>query len=296
MSSRFKRSIAGCQFSYPISGLYIDMKARAKRLLERIRKWVDGVSDTSIPEPKPRPPAEELLVEISRKIDAVMYNELLRTPNGPTQLPGRFIVLFNRESCKSWTVGKRKAFEQTLTNIVSERARQLSKPAPLAVESFIIQLIEDSNLDDGEIRVEAVWDDGSGVPAGTELTGPHSRAETSILRVPTTQTFAVEVWQGKKRLTSFSFAKAEITIGRGSESEAVDVPIRGYQEVSRTHATLKFEEKTNTFWLIARGRNPTLVSGQRITANQPVQITSKDKIEISRLTLYIKPTIDAAKG
>jgi hypothetical protein len=261
--------------------------------LENIRKWVDGVPEVSMPEPKPRYPAEEFLVQIAREIDVVMQRELWRTPNGPTQLPSRFIVLFNSEAGKKWVEPKRKAFEQTLINIISERARELSKNAPLAVKSFDVELREDNTIDDSEIKVDPLWDDHE------QETTPHTASKEShkepnetTLRIPTTETFTVEVWHGNNKVANYPFAKSEITIGRGSHSDPVDLPINGYQDVSRVHAILKMDEATNTFWITAKGRNPTLVSGQKISINKPVQITSRDRVEISSFILHLQPTDD----
>jgi hypothetical protein len=265
--------------------------------LENIRKWVDGVSEVSMPEPKPRYPAEEFLVMISREIDAVMQRELWRTPNGPTQLPSRFIVFFSGETGKTWVGPKRKAFEQTLINIISERARELSKNAPLAVKSFAVELREDNILNAGDIKVDPIWDEHE--PEALPPTAPkelQQGAMETTLYIPTIETFAVEVWQSNNKIANFPFAKSEIAIGRGSQSDPVDLAINGYQDVSRVHAILKMDEETNTFWLTAKGRNPTLVSGKKISINKPVQITSRDKIEISNFILRLRPTNDKEVG
>jgi hypothetical protein len=260
------------------------------RLLESIRKWIDGVSQLSIPESTPRFPAEEFLVKLSREIDAVMKKEIWRSPEGPTYLPGKFIVFLNSEADKEWRGPKRQALEQTLINILSERARALSGKAPLAVESFAVELRVDGTLKKDEIRVQSVWDDSNPeatVPISSKYLegGP----EETIVHIPTTEIFTIEVWRGKSKIANFPFAKSEITIGRGSQTTAVDLPIKGDPEVSRVHAILKLDDETQSFWLTAKGRNPTLVANQQVRVNKAIQVTTKDKIEISSFTLRIQP-------
>jgi hypothetical protein len=270
------------------------------RLLETIRKWIDGVSPT-VPEPESRFPAEEFLVKVSREIDAVMKQEIWRSPDGPTYLPGQFIVFLNTEADKNWKGPKRQALEQTLINILSERARALSGKSPLAVESFTVELRVDGTLKKDEIRVQPIWDDND-KDATKRISSKYLQGgtEDTIVHVPTTEFFTVEVWQGGSKLADFPFAKSEITIGRGSQSTPVDLPIKGDPEVSRVHAILKVDESKN-FWLTAKGRNPTLVGGRAISLNKPAQITPTDKIGISTFTLRIQPSgkkksVSAPKG
>ena len=57
--------------------------------------------------------------------------------------------------------------------------------------------------------------------------------------------------------------KNEITIGRGSRSISVDLPIKGDPEVSRVHAVFS-RDNEGRYWLVAKGRNPTLVNGKEL--------------------------------
>jgi len=52
----------------------------------------------------------------------------------------------------------------------------------------------------------------------------------------------MELWREGVRPVSRQDYKAEITIGRGSRSVKVDVPLKGDPEISRVHATLTFDE------------------------------------------------------
>jgi predicted component of type VI protein secretion system len=83
-------------------------------------------------------------------------------------------------------------------------------------------------------------------------------------------------------------SKQEITIGRGSKTVAVDLPIKGDAEVSRVHATLA-RDGEGRYWLTAKGRNATLVAGKEQPREEAVEVAPDDKIEICSYTLRIQP-------
>jgi len=82
--------------------------------------------------------------------------------------------------------------------------------------------------------------------------------------------------------------KPEITIGRGSKSVTVDLPIKGDPEVSRSHATLE-RDNTGRFWFTPKGRNPTFVAGREVPREERTEVRPDDKIEIASFTLRIQP-------
>src|SRR3989442_1050002 len=90
------------------------------------------------------------------------------------------------------------------------------------------------------------------------------------------------------RQTVVPITKAEITIGRGSRSVAVDLPLKGDPEISRVHAGLTFDDQ-GRFWLTPKGRNPTLVSGREIPREQRTVVQPDEKIGICSFTLRIQP-------
>ncbi len=100
--------------------------------------------------------------------------------------------------------------------------------------------------------------------------------------------YSVEVWRGGERQSVVPVTKPEITIGRGSRSITVDLPIKGDPEVSRVHATLA-RDTEGRYWLTAKGRNPTLVAGRESPRDERVPLAPDDKIEIGSYTLRIQP-------
>lgn len=280
-------------------------------ILESIRRWIDGDGEddplASVDEQaRPRRVWEEFLVKVAREIEIVMQREMFTPPGGQTYIPPEYIVYLSGEDDKDWQGEKRRGLEQGLFYVLSERARELSGSTQLATKSFAVELRVDGTLNKGEFRVQPVWDaTESGhtmvtarspeveAAATTTPTDPAAQAESTeddVTRVSArpAELFAVELWRSGVRQTVIPISKPEITIGRGSKSVAVDLPIKGDPEVSRIHATLS-RDPEGKFWLTAKGRNATIVSGVEAARDESVPVAPDDKIEICSYTLRIQP-------
>lgn len=278
-------------------------------LLESIRRWIDGeMGDDPLArvdsEAQPRRIWEEFLVKIAREVEIVMRREMFTPPGGPTYIPREYLVYLSNEDDKEWRGDKRRGLEQGLYHVLSERARELSGTTQLATKSFTVELRVDGTLNKGEFRVQPVWDSSESnqttvtprpaeLPSATasdNLTADADSTETELTRVrPRPQElYTVEVWRDGVRQSVAPITKPEITIGRGSQAVAADLPIKGDAEVSRIHATLARDDG-GRFWLTAKGRNPTLIAGREVPRDQRVPVTPDDKIGICSFTLRIQP-------
>ena len=281
-------------------------------ILESIRKWIDGEGEedplASVDEQaKPRRVWEEFLVKVAREIEIVMQREMFTPPGGQTYIPPEYIVYLSGEDDKDWQGEKRRGLEQGLFYVLSERARELSGSTQLATKSFAVELRVDGTLEKGQFRVQPVWDATesghtmvTARPAAAEigatttpdaaLQGEMEPTEGEVTRVSArvVELFAVELWRGGVRQQVVPITKPEITIGRGSKSVAVDLPIKGDPEVSRVHAMLS-RDPEGKYWLTAKGRNATLVSGTEAPRDESVPVAPDDKIEICSYTLRIQP-------
>lgn len=282
-------------------------------LIESIRKWIDGETGEDLLEAadehaKPRRVWEEFLVKIAREVEAAMQREMFTPPGGPTYIPREYIVYLSADDDKDWQGDKRRGLEQGLFHVLSERARELSGTTQLAVKSFAVELRVDGTLNKGEFRVQAVWDEtesghtmvtprvdparsGTFNPNETirEFATPESsEGEQTVVRAKAAPLFSVEVWRSGVREAVIPIMKNEITIGRGSRSVSVDLPIKGDPEVSRTHAVLS-RDNEGRFWVVSKGRNPTLVDGRELPREQPTEVMADQKISICNFILRIQP-------
>ena len=283
-------------------------------LLESIRKWIDGESGEDLLEAadeqaRPRRVWEEFLVRIAREVEAVMQHEMFTPPGGPTYIPREYIVYLSTEDDKEWQGDKRRGLEQGLFHVLSERAHELSGQTQLAAKSFAVELRVDGTLNKGEFRVQAVWDE---TESGHTMVTPRmdqtlsqdqfnalslspgdalaetTEGEQTIVRARPIVLYQVEIWRNGVREAVVPVLKNEITIGRGSRSVSVDLPIKGDPEVSRVHATLALADE-GRYLLTAKGRNPTFVNGQEIPRGEPVEIVPDQKIAICAFVLRIQP-------
>ena len=278
-------------------------------LIESIRKWIDGeTADDPLAavdeQSRPRRVWEEFLVRVAREVEIVMQREMFTPPGGPTYIPPEYIVYLSNDDDKDWQGDKRRGLEQGLYHVLSERARELSGSTQLATKSFAVELRVDGTLNKGEFRVQPVWDatesgqtmvtsrpadtDVLDLPEEMKAAPEENESEVTKVRARPTPLYSIEVWRNGVRQRVVPITKPEITIGRGSRSVSVDLPIKGDPEVSRHHATLT-RDGEGRYFLTATGRNSTLVSGREVPREERVQVAPDDKIEIASFTLRIQP-------
>jgi hypothetical protein len=125
-------------------------------------------------------------------------------------------------------------------------------------------------------------------PANGDEAAETEGADITVVRPRVVELYSMELWKDGVRQTVTPITKAEITIGRGSRSVAVDLPLKGDPEISRVHATLTFDDQ-GRYWLTSKGRNPTLVSGREIPREQRTMVQPDEKISICSYTLRIQP-------
>ena len=280
-------------------------------LIESIRKWIDGETGEDLLEAadehaKPRRVWEEFLVKIAREVEAAMQREMFTPPGGPTYIPREYIVYLSADDDKDWQGDKRRGLEQGLFHVLSERARELSGSTQLAVKSFAVELRVDGTLEKGQFRVQPVWDETESghtmvtprVDSSRNVafnpndtireTADNVESEQTVVRPKAAPLYSIEVWRDGVREAVVPVMKSEISIGRGSRSVSVDLPIKGDPEVSRVHAVLS-RDNEGRYWLVAKGRNPTLVAGRELPREEATEIGPDQKIAICNFVLRIQP-------
>jgi hypothetical protein len=257
---------------------------------------------------RPRRIWEDFLVKVAREVESVMQREMFTPPGGPTYIPPEYVVYLSNDDDKEWQGEKRRGLEQGLYYVLSERARELSGQTQLATKQFAVELRVDGTLEKGQFRVQPVWESNeqgghtmvtvrpaelsnTGTPTQTAAPNETEETESDVTRVsarPPAALYSVEIWRNGQRQTVEPVTKQEITIGRGSKSVTVDLPIKGDPEVSRSHATLELDN-TGRYWFTPKGRNPTFVGGREVPREERVEVLPDQKIDIASYTLRIQP-------
>jgi hypothetical protein len=187
----------------------------------------------------------------------------------------------------------------------------------LAAKSFAVELRVDGTLEKGQFRVQGVWDEtesghtqvtprvsapqpaaAAGVNLGETVreladgSQPDSatgeQSEATVVRPRIKELYTVEVWKDGVRESVVPITKNEITIGRGSRTITVDLPLKGDPEVSRVHAILT-RENDGRYWLVSKGRNPTTVAGRELPREQRTEVLPDQKIAICNFVIRIQP-------
>lgn len=102
--------------------------------------------------------------------------------------------------------------------------------------------------------------------------------------------FRIEIWRGGVRQNVIPVYRNEITIGRGSKSKPVDIPLSGDVEISRRHVLLG-TDGTGNYWVINEGRNPAMINNYELPAGQRVTVAPGVPITVCSYMLRIKPSM-----
>ena len=111
--------------------------------------------------------------------------------------------------------------------------------------------------------------------------------EMTHVQSRTTELYKLEIWRGGVRQTVVPIFQNEISVGRGSKSKPVDIPLAGDPEISRRHATLICNEQG--YFLINEGRNPATVNSYEVPMGQRVPVAPGVPITVCSYLLRIQP-------
>jgi hypothetical protein len=270
--------------------------------------------------------AEEFIVKLARAVEDVMQKEMVSLPQGTTLIPPEYTIFLSNDDDREWQGAKRRGLEQGLYHVLAERARELSGKKKLDTQSFSVELKIDGTLEKGEIRVTHSWDDAEsgktsilsrvgdkalitsnsasvtaadpGVTQANFQTQPNfavtnndlssDRDESTVVQPRNAELYKLEIWRGGVRQNVMPVYLHEVSIGRGSQSKPVDIPLKGDPEISRKHITLSRDASGN-YWLSHEGRNPTFIAGREMRPGQKLPVSPGENINICTYMLRILP-------
>ena len=100
--------------------------------------------------------------------------------------------------------------------------------------------------------------------------------------------YRLEIWRGGVRQNVVPIYQNEVSIGRGSKSKPVDIPLVGDPEISRRHLTLT-SDGTGNYWVINEGRNAAMVNNYELPTGQKINVVVGVPVAICSYTLRIQP-------
>ena len=110
---------------------------------------------------------------------------------------------------------------------------------------------------------------------------------THVKKRQTSELYRLEIWRAGVRQSVMPIYQNEISIGRGSKSKPVDVPLPGDPEISRRHLSLTFSN--GNFSIVNEGRNPAMVNSYALPIGQKIPVSAGVPIAVCSYLLRIQP-------
>ena len=110
---------------------------------------------------------------------------------------------------------------------------------------------------------------------------------THVQKRQAPELYRLEIWREGVRQTVMPISQNEISIGRGSKSQPVDVSLSGDPEISRRHLRLIFSN--GNFSIVNEGRNPAMVNNFELSVGQKIPVSAGVPIAVCSYLLRIQP-------
>jgi len=110
---------------------------------------------------------------------------------------------------------------------------------------------------------------------------------THVQKRQAPELYRLEIWRGGVRQSVIPIYQNEISIGRGSKSQPVDVPLSGDPEISRRHLNLIFSD--GSFSVVNEGRNPAVINEYELPKGQKFPVSAGVPIAVCSYVLRIQP-------
>ena len=272
--------------------------------LEKLRTWIDGeqqsdISENVIKAQENKSPSEVFLQKLLNSVEALLKQEIVRIPNtNKAFVPEKFLVFLSAEADKDLRDDKRRFFEQSLSGLILERAREMSGSLELTSKKIVVEIRVDGTLEDSEIEVKVSSDNEQTKSKTIEFVQFSQKFKNNQTidddgTIDDFDTFVgilfrVEIWQTGKKLNEIPIIQRKNTIGRDDADKLANLRLpTENRKISRTHAEINLDEN-GEIWVTALHKNPTIVSGQAIRNGEKAKLGADGEIQIYDFTLKIK--------
>lgn len=266
-------------------------------ILEKVRRWIDEDSVEVVLEKaardakvKARNRAEQFIVSIAQKIEAVIQEEMVPLPQGTVIIPREFTVFLSTDDDKEWQGEKRRGLEQGLYHILGERAREIAGKKKLETSSFGIEFRIDGTLEKGEIRVEHSWEDSTSNKTGVlaRPKGVEDLEARSKMSIPTSQPVPPPA-----KVPSAPTTVSQLKNPTTARDIAQAVPLAVPEAEEMTHVATRAKELYKLeVWRGGQRQNVIPIYQRQIvigrgSKSKPVDIPLSGDVEVSRRHLVI---------
>ena len=128
--------------------------------LEKVRQWIDGerqsdISGNVVKAHENKSDSELFLQKLLNSIEALLKQEIVRIPNtNKAYIPEKFLVFLSAETDKPLRDEKRRFFEQSLSALILERAKEMSGSLEFTSKKIAVEILVNAVLENDEIEVK----------------------------------------------------------------------------------------------------------------------------------------------
>ncbi len=270
-------------------------------LLDGIRRWIDNEPEDAIAQNiqkahDNKSESELFLQKLLNEVEAVLKSEIVRVPNtNKAYAPEKFVVFLSEEADKNLRRDKREFFENGLSVMIYERAKELAGKLQLTAKKMTVEIAINPTLEN-EIEVRAVSkNEFETVKETMPFEVPKSVGETvddfgtvEDVGAQLGILYRAEIWQNARKLNEYPIIQRKNTIGRDDGQKAANLRLPSdNRKISRFHAEVDLEENGEV-WVTALHKNPTIVSGQVIRSGERAKLGADGEIMIYDFTVKLK--------
>jgi hypothetical protein len=152
---------------------------------DKIRRWIDNESEEAAPEnvqkaDDNKSESELFLLRLLNEVEKVLKQEIVRIPNtNKAYAPEKFVVYLSNETDKNLRRDKREFFEQGLSVMIYERAKELVGDLQLTAEKMTVEIsINPRLIEEIEVRAVATKNEYETVKTTEPIQPPQIKGET----------------------------------------------------------------------------------------------------------------------
>lgn len=271
--------------------------------LEKFRVWLDGERSDEAAENirsahQNKSESEVFLQKLLNSIEELLEKEIIRIPNtNKAYVPEKVLVFLSTQIDKNFNEVKRQFFEQSLSVLIFERAKEMAGNLDLTAPKIVVEILVNAGLYDNEIEVRVGANDDSTIqdvapfnPPGTIESDKTLEERGTIDDFDTFMgiLFRIEIWQAGKKLSEIPVVQRRIIIGRDDAHKIghLRLPTEN-RKISRTHAELEMDENDRV-WVTALHKNPVIVDGQVLRNGEKTALGEDGEIQIYDFILKLE--------
>lgn len=279
-----------------------EITKKLQEIIHKCQAWVDD--EKYIPKKfGGKSQSESFAEKIRIELESEMIKQKFSFQNEQIYLPTKYVIEISQKDSLEFSGIKREILISELNKFVERCFRLLSVDF---LDTNFIQISVSSELKEGRIRVNHFWEEtyqpeiifnkpidlaNNNFEQCNEKTIviPHfnnfdENENETVIRKNFKRLFSLDIRQNGNPFNSLPIFQPEISLGRGSQANKVDIELKGDLGISRHHAILNLQ-KEDTFNFTVTGQNPAFIGSTPILTGQTATLKLGDIFQIGNYQL-----------